>query len=177
MSARRSIAMSFAVFGLLAASTGAATATAPDSGSGAGAAPSGLTATRAQSLQERVDGVLAEQPGGRQVSATKVRYDGYDVTLDPRQPAAARDSSGSGATAVACRHGHMCLTVRGKTFDFYKCKTVALKHWYGKGTFNNNQTRGTVAKFYNKNGTVRWTSKAPQKGTATWDPIYKVRPC
>lgn len=165
----------FATTALLAGSTAAASAAAqPQPDFRAEALASGLTGAEATKLQQKIDAVLDGQPGGRQVSATKVEYDGLNVTVDPRYKAAADADSKAN---LACRYGHLCIDVRGTNFDFYKCQTWTVSNWYGDGTFENNQTRGTVAKFYNKDGSVRWTSTAYQKGTATWDPIYSLRPC
>lgn len=55
--------------------------------------------------------------------------------------------------------------------------TTRVHNWTGDGPFINNQTPGTVAKFYNKDGSVRWTSTAYQSGRATWDPIRSLQPC
>jgi hypothetical protein len=131
---------------------------------------SGLTNAQATKLQERVDSLLATTPGGRQISPTKVAYDGYSVTAET----ASAENAGA---SIACAYGHLCVTVRGYTFDYYKCGNYWVENWYGNGEFNNNQTPGTVAKFHNQDGSVRWTSRAPQQGTATWDPIYSVTPC
>ncbi|MFD3835020.1 hypothetical protein ACFWWC_01975 [Streptomyces sp. NPDC058642] len=53
----------------------------------------------------------------------------------------------------------------------------AAPHWTGDGPFTDNQTPGTVARVSNKNGSERGSSTAYQAGTATWDPIYSLRPC
>ncbi|MFI0240494.1 hypothetical protein [Streptomyces sp. NPDC016845] len=47
----------------------------------------------------------------------------------------------------------------------------------GDGEFNNNQTSGTRARFYNSNGTERWSNVAKDTGTASWTPVYHIRPC
>ncbi|WP_181765645.1 hypothetical protein [Streptomyces albidus (ex Kaewkla and Franco 2022)] len=164
----------FAVTALLAGSTAVASAATPASDFRAEALSDGLTSAQADSLQKRVDAVLDGQPGGRQVSATKVEYDGLTVTVDPRS----KSSTGKTTKAnLACGYGHLCITVRGANFDFYKCQKWNVSNWYGDGTFENNQTPGTVARFYNQDGSERWHSVAYQKGTATWDPIYSLRPC
>ncbi|MFF8592770.1 hypothetical protein ACF061_15215 [Streptomyces sp. NPDC015220] len=38
-------------------------------------------------------------------------------------------------------------------------------------------TSGTVAKFHNSNGSLRWTNTAKDTGTASWTPVYQIRPC
>ncbi|WP_121748778.1 hypothetical protein [Streptomyces sp. E2N166] len=124
--------------------------------------------TRVTALQQAADEVLADKPAPLRVSADAVRYEGLTVTEAPRT---------KGAQDLACDYGHLCMVVKGTKFDFYKCQTWNLTNWTGDGPFTNNQTRGTVAKFFNKDGSVRWTSTAYQAGTATWDPIWSLRPC
>ncbi|GAA4809789.1 hypothetical protein [Streptomyces ziwulingensis] len=140
---------------LIAGTTVAATA----------ADPAGL---RAASLRQAADKVLADRHQPLSVSADAVRYEGLTVTDAPRTKA---------AQDLACAYGHLCMIVNGTKFDFYKCQTWNVTNWSGNGPFTNNQTSGTVAKFNNKDGSVRWTSRAYQAGTATWDPIWSVRPC
>ena len=174
MKIAKSAATLFAVTALFAGSTAVASAATPESDFRAQAQADGLSSAQAESLQKRVDAVLEGQAGGRQVSANKVRYDGLTVTVDPRWKA---NGGKSTKANLACGYGHLCITVRGTNFDFYKCQKWNVSNWYGDGTFENNQTPGTVARFYNQDGSERWHSVAYQKGTATWDPIYSLRPC
>ncbi|MFD9286216.1 hypothetical protein ACFWD7_55470 [Streptomyces mirabilis] len=53
----------------------------------------------------------------------------------------------------------------------------AVSNWSGDGDFVDNQTPGTVAKFFNQDGSVHWTSTAYQAGRAPWGPIWAVQPC
>ncbi|MGX1672210.1 hypothetical protein [Streptomyces sp. NPDC055400] len=76
-----------------------------------------------------------------------------------------------------CGYGHLCMTVNGTNFDFFKCRRRNVHDWTGDGPFINNQTPGAVAKSYNKDGSVRWTSTAYQSGRAPWDPIWSLQPC
>ncbi|MGV9250916.1 hypothetical protein [Streptomyces sp. NPDC003697] len=165
---KRPAALLVAATALLAGSTVSAAAAQT-----AGNVPPTRTAVAAPAgVQQRVDAVLAAQPGGRQVAAGKVHYDGLDVTVYP-----AGQAGRAKAAALDCAYGYLCVNVRGTVFTFYKCQTWAVSNWYGDGDFVNNQTPGTVARFYNKDGSVRWTSTAYQAGRATWDPIWSVRPC
>lgn len=149
-------ALLVAATALLAGSTVAASAADPDG-------------TRVTSLQQTADQVLAGHPKARHVSADRIEYDGLNVTAAPKGKVTAQD--------LACGYGHLCMVVNGTKFDFYKCQTWTVQNWTGNGPFTNNQTPGTVARFYNQDGSVRWTSTAYQAGTATWDPIYSLRPC
>ncbi|WEO95770.1 hypothetical protein A6P39_017985 [Streptomyces sp. FXJ1.172] len=132
----------------------------------AGTAPDG---TRVTGVQQVADHVLAGHPKPLSSSAGQVRYDGLTLTKAPRGKAAAKD--------LDCAYGHLCMLVDGTKFDFYKCQTWTVQNWTGDGPFTNNQTPGTVARFYNQDGSVRWTSTAYEAGTASWDPVYSLRPC
>jgi hypothetical protein len=148
-------ALLLAASALVAGSTVAATAADP-------------AGTRVTALQRAADEVLAGKPKPLQVTADAVKYEGLTVTEAPRT---------KGAQDLACDYGHLCMVVKGTKFDFYTCRTWNVTNWTGDGPFTNNQTRGTVAKFFNQDGSVRWTSTAYQAGTATWDPIWSLRPC
>ncbi|MEU8731255.1 MULTISPECIES: hypothetical protein [Streptomyces] len=124
--------------------------------------------TRVTGLQQKADQVLAGSPKPLRVTADAVEYRGLTVTDAPKT---------LGARDLACDYGHLCMIVKDTKFDFYKCQTWNLTNWTGDGPFTNNQTPGTVAKFFNKDGSVRWTSEAYDAGTATWDPIWSLRPC
>ncbi|MBB4764241.1 hypothetical protein ACFQFC_08480 [Amorphoplanes digitatis] len=143
---------------LLALTTGAASA-----------APAGDAA-----LQQRVDKVLASIPGGTQVSANEVRYDGLTVRFASK--------SVSALAAIPCGYGHLCFRVNGNTdFDFYTCKTWSLSNWLGSAPYNNNQTVtngvGTTAKAWDNNSVQRWSSTSKESGTANVNPWYWLKPC
>ncbi|MER6024860.1 hypothetical protein [Streptomyces sp. NPDC001851] len=157
MNIAKPAALLVAATALLAGSTVAATAaTTPDG-------------TRVTSVQQVADQVLAGHPKPLSASADQVRYNGLTLTKAPQGAAAKKD--------LDCAYGHLCMIVRGTKFDFYKCQTWTVSNWTGDGPFTNNQTPGTVARFYNQDGSVRWTSTAYEAGTATWDPIWSLRPC
>jgi len=157
---------------LFTGSTVAASATTAQPDFRAEALASGLSATQATQLQQRVDKVLAAQPGGRQVSADKIQYDGGNVTFFPE---GAKKSAK--AAALDCDYGWLCMNVRGTVFKLYKCQKWYATNWTGDGDFVNNQTPGTVARFYNQDDSVRWTSTAYEAGRASWGPIWAVKPC
>ncbi|MFD3478793.1 hypothetical protein [Streptomyces sp. NPDC058695] len=169
MRINKAVATVGAVAALFAGSTLAATTASAQPDFHARSVASGLSDAQATSLQKRVDKVLAGHAGGRQVSPTEVRYDGLNVKVSP--------TGTFSEAALNCGYGHLCMTVNGTNFDFYKCQRWNVHNWTGDGPFINNQTPGTVAKFYNKDGSVRWTSTAYQSGRATWDPIWSLQPC
>lgn len=141
------------------------------------AADPGLTRDQAAALQQRVDEVLADIPGGHQVSATELRYDGLTVTFDPRYPADKTADAAFAPSDIICSDGWFCIVVRGTTFSFFKCQTWDLSNWLGTSPFNNNQTPGTVARFYDINGVERWRNTAKDSGYVDVTPFWKFRPC
>lgn len=173
MKIRTLIATMSAVVALLASSTAAASAAAPRPDSRAGTSAAGPAGARATSLQQRVDDVLAALPGDHRVSATEVKYDGLTVTVDPRYSAA----GGTVTPFLSCAYGHLCMTVNGTNFDFYVCQTWNLTNWTGTGPYINNQTTGTVARFYGQSGNQLWASTAYDSGTANWDPVWSLKVC
>lgn len=110
------------------------------------------------------------------MSATKVEYDGLTVTLDPGYSAASSAKSVV-SPFLTCAYGHLCMTVRGTNFDFYKCQLWYVNNWYGTSLFINNQTTGTVARFYGQAGNQIWTSTAYESRNADWAPVWSLRPC
>ena len=130
---------------------------------------SAAPAAQGGSVQSQLHDYLAAHPGEKQLAADRATMPGGDVTF-----------SVPGATspaAISCGYGHLCIQDgNGHSYDYYTCGYYDFDG-VGDGTFNNNQTPGTVAKFYNSDGSLRWTSTAPQSGTASWTPVYHIRPC
>ncbi|MDA5285841.1 hypothetical protein [Streptomyces sp. Isolate_45] len=185
MSPRKILAMMTATAALIAGPVltahASSAATATDSTSARSvhaeqARAAGLSAPEAARLQQRVDAVLAKDPAARQVSANRLTTAGGSLTLATPGRGEARDLA-SPDTALACGHGHLCITDgQGNNYDFYRCGYYDF--WgIGDGTFNNNQTSGTRARFYNDNGSERWSNVAKSTGTASWTPVYHIRPC
>lgn len=133
---------------------------------------SGLSEAQADDLQDRIDEVLTELPGGTQVSATEIEYDGLDVTVDPLY-----SESDFGTTAISCDHGWFCIDVRGTRFEFYTCKTWSLSDWWGNSPFNNNQTSGTLAQAWDNNGNRVFAHIAKGSGTENVFDWWWFRPC
>ncbi|WP_256333048.1 hypothetical protein [Streptomyces sp. 2131.1] len=136
----------------------------------------GLTDQQAGQLQRQVDAALARDPEARQTSANTLAVPGGTVTLPaPGQTETRRLTSP--ATALACGNGHLCITDgRGVNYDYYRCGYYDF-NGIGDGTFNNNQTSGTRARFYNSDGSERWSHVAKGSGTASWTPVFHIRPC
>jgi hypothetical protein len=123
-------------------------------------------------LQQKVAGLLANHPSWRQVSPDKIMIEGGSLTLTtPGHP------NGGVSPQLACRDGHLCiLDGRGALYDYYFCGYYSFDG-VGDGTFNNNQSWGTRARFYNADGSERWSDVAKDSGPASWTPVWFIRPC
>jgi hypothetical protein len=160
---------------LLTSSTTVASAAPAQARFRAEALASGLTAAQAASLQQKVDGVLASIPGGKQVSATRINYDGLVVTFDPHYSAAMGENAS--VNSLICTDGWLCMVVRGVTFSYYKCQSWSLSNWWGTGPYYNNQSKGTVARFYDKSWNELWTTTAKEEGEKDWTPFWFLTVC
>ncbi|MGW4750542.1 hypothetical protein ACWEPR_38260 [Streptomyces sp. NPDC004290] len=144
-----------AMLGFTASATAATTATA---------------ATGGQTLAE-VRGTVAGVMGadvaakGKQVAPGVLDFGGFIA-------------KSATSAQLACPYQYLCMEVRGTVFNFYTCGLWTVENWYGTGPWNNNQTKGTVAKFYGQNGKEIWrTGPAPVSGSADWAPVWSLRPC
>ncbi|WP_260696765.1 hypothetical protein [Streptomyces sp. 130] len=178
---RRSAGLMAAAAALIAGPALSAHATTPAAPGGqqtyaAQARAAGLTDQQAGELQQRVDAVRAQEPRARQTSANTLAVPAGTVTIPAPGQAETRNLASPG-TALACANGHLCITDgRGYTYDYYYCGYYEFDG-VGDGTFNNNQTSGTRARFYNSDGSERWSHVAKGTGTASWTPVFYVRPC
>ncbi|WP_239081793.1 hypothetical protein [Streptomyces sp. SID9727] len=180
VSFRRSAGLIAAAAALIAGPALSAHATTPaPSGQqsyAAQARAAGLTDRQAGELQRQVDAVRAQEPQARQTSANSLATQGGTVTLPVPGQAETRNLASPG-TALACANGHLCITDgRGYNYDYYYCGYYDF-NGVGDGTFNNNQTSGTRARFYNSDGSERWSHVAKGTGTASWTPVFHIRPC
>lgn len=173
MRIRRQLFTVLAMIGVVtafAAPTQASTAAEPDFTRQA--LDAGLTAGQAAQLQERVDEVLSDIPGGKQVSANEISYDGLDVAVDPLH------SEEAELARIDCDEGWFCIQVRDTRFDFYKCRTWELSNWSGISPYNNNQSSGAVARAYGQDGSsVVFRNVAKSTGSEETSPWWYFRPC
>ncbi|GAA2325616.1 hypothetical protein OKJ48_00360 [Streptomyces kunmingensis] len=173
MSLRKLAAVSSAIAALVAGPVLAGNASATTIGSQQAAYAqqahdAGLTNSQAAQLQRKVDAALARQADSRQIGANKLAIPGGTLTLA---------APGKFSAAIACSNGHLCIQDgQGSTWDYYYCGYYDF-YGIGDGVFNNNQTSGTRARFYNSNGSERWSNVAKATGTASWTPVYHIRPC
>ncbi|MFF4367064.1 hypothetical protein [Streptomyces sp. NPDC001594] len=150
--------------------------TSPQNAFSQQARAAGLSTAQAAELQRRADAVLASDPQARQLSANKLAIAGGDLVLRAPGQTETRDLAAPGQ-ALDCANGHLCIRDgQGSNYDYYYCGYYDFGG-IGDGTFNNNQSSGTRARFYNQNGTERWSNVAKDSGTASWTPVYHIRPC
>ncbi|MEU5835595.1 hypothetical protein ABZ820_18235 [Streptomyces diacarni] len=116
-------------------------------------------------VRATVSAVMGDRVEGRRINATTLDYDGFT---------ARKAVSGQ---ALNCEYEHLCMEVRGTEFSFYTCGKWNVTNWWGSGPYINNQTSGTVARFYGKNGNQLWKSTAYDSGTADWAPVWSLSPC
>ncbi|MDH6229024.1 MULTISPECIES: hypothetical protein [Streptomyces] len=126
----------------------------------------------AQQLQNRVDAYIEKHPEAQQISADTLKIPGGTVTL--AAPGTDRTNS---PTAISCSNYYLCIQDGyGDRYNYYTCGLYSFSG-LGDGVFNNNQSSGTVARFYNSDRSLRWTNTAKDTGTASWTPVYYIRPC
>ncbi|GHJ36793.1 hypothetical protein [Streptomyces sp. TS71-3] len=186
---RRSLVVLAAALFTLPAIAGTAGAA---SGSGAGFAAQaqrlGLSNSEATALQSRADRYLDEM-GGTQVGVNKIRLgSGAEVVMAlpgekyARDLDAASSPAGTQGAAYVCNYGHMCayqlMYETGDVIDMYTCKDYVIP-WVGTGSWDNNQTTGTVAYFKDNNGTIGWSSPGARSWDedAPWDWVHWVNNC
>lgn len=85
-----------------------------------------------------------------------------------------------------CEYGTMCAWAwdtsqnKWKIFHLYNCRTYALSNWVGDGGWDNNQTTGTVARFYGSNGSsevLPASTAFERRHPISWNPVYYIRNC
>jgi hypothetical protein len=128
----------------------------------------------------------AAQPAGSTTQQASAHVNAGALATSPGiSPAAERVRYVSSGT-YDCPYERLCARVWDptvgsyKVFDLYACHTYSLSYWNGTdGGFFNNQTTGTVARFYNQSGGVVYSSTAYGIAPAGWDwgPIWKIKNC
>ncbi len=157
----------------LAGPAGAAPSANPTARFTAQAEAAGLTAAQAHSLQSRVDGYL-RTVGGTQVSANKIDLDGTGELV--------LAAPGLVTPAATCYSGDMCVwSGQSYTGDFmskYVCSRFSMP-WATTGSWRNNQSSGTRARFYDSNNNLYYTTPAaPSHDTSyNWVSVFSIIPC
>ena len=148
----------------------------------------GLSANQAAALQAKMDGYLAKT-GGTQIAPNQI--DLYGATLFVALPGEAhpRDFTGGAAiqsTRPECSpradYGWFCAYSgtywTGDQIGMYACNQYNIP-WSTIGSWDNKQTSGTKAVFYDDLHRVYYTTPgAPTwSGYFGWEPVAKVRNC
>ncbi|MGW2770674.1 peptidase inhibitor family I36 protein [Streptomyces sp. NPDC001275] len=155
----------------------------------------GITAQEARELQARVDQEIKKmKAGGVQISANQIRSaDGKVLITIPLPGEKYAWSAGEEkplSAQASCSYGYLCLydgtDYSGLMRSLYYCDFVNLGN-YGQndklGSFINNQTSGTYARFYNweEKWVLKFGSTAPQSKSLLGSPynnyIDAVDPC
>ncbi|WP_129786957.1 hypothetical protein [Promicromonospora panici] len=146
-------------------------------------------------------GQSSATPDGTRVTAVGTQY---RTLVLPPAPTEAEVGGDFGITAVptisptvavsyanpgqqyGCEYGTMCAWAwdtsqnKWKIFHLYNCRTYALSNWIGDGGWDNNQTTGTVARFYGSNGSTQVLSPSTafeRRHPISWNPVYYIRNC
>ncbi|MEW2306243.1 hypothetical protein AB0958_40905 [Streptomyces sp. NPDC006655] len=150
----------------------------------------GLTAAQAGALQDEVNRDLASL-GGKQVAPNRIQLEGATLYLAVPGEAHPRDlTAGTGATPFydpcaggGADHLHMCAYSKtyytGSELDMYSCKRYYVSTWSGPGSWDNEQSDGTVAYMYGPTGAfVYKTPPAPSwDATGNWSSVHSIVNC
>ncbi|GAA3100518.1 hypothetical protein [Streptosporangium carneum] len=146
-----------------------------------------LTTAQTTALQSKVDGYL-KKVGGEQVALNEIGFPGGRLRVALPGEAHPRDfSSGDGTQFVTnpcsvMNNGWFCSFpqpgFQGDDLSWYTCGTYNMP-WVGNGSWMNNQTVGTQARFYNNAGNLHDTTPGAYSSSLTysWTPVFKVKPC
>lgn len=187
--------LSGAALALFLTAQGAGAATPTSSGDSASVAPpeaqvafaeqgraAGLTEEQIATLQNSAN-LYVFTMGGRQVALNKVVIEGKaDVLIAlPDEDAPRELSPEDGLAAANCAYKHFCAYSRtdstGSVIDMYSCGKYTIP-FTGPGSWDNNQTKGTVARMYDRNGKLIYTtSPARSQGKINWSKVHTVKNC
>ncbi|MFK4222367.1 hypothetical protein [Streptomyces sp. NPDC019890] len=168
-----------------ASGTGAGSSTGSGSGQGftAQAKQAGLTTAEARQLQRTVDGYLTTV-GGKQVAPNRIELAGQgEIVVAMPGERYARDLSSPAGTRAACPYENFCMWTgtgfTGTQFNLWKCGTYDLSNWNGPGSWSNNQTPGTRARFLDRGYNTIYTTPGAYANSAyyNWTPVWHVVPC
>jgi hypothetical protein len=144
----------------------------------------GLTDSAAKELQSKVDSYLSET-GGTQVGVNKIKLRSATllVTLPGEKRARDLDVQPQSTNSTdSFFYGHMYgfsqPDFEGDVMDMYNCYDHRI-YWSGYGSWLNNQTTGTKAKFKSDDGVIRWTSPGAESEDphADWSWVHWVLNC
>ncbi|MFF9863848.1 peptidase inhibitor family I36 protein [Streptomyces sp. NPDC013953] len=140
----------------------------------AAAEEAGLDDDEAEELQRQVDHYVARQ-GGIQVALNRVAVAGMGEIVLPLP--------GARQARADCPAQNFCMFTgpdfTGAQFNLYRCATYTLENWTGDGSWINNQTPGTRARFLDHNRNTIHTTPGAYSASSRhdWDPVWYVVNC
>ncbi|MDQ7809990.1 hypothetical protein Q5425_40225 [Amycolatopsis sp. A133] len=156
------------------------------------AVAAGLTADQATALQAKADRYLATT-GGKQIAPNKIDVNGTaTVLLTVPGEAKVRElkTANTAADWDPCfygeqhaKDGYFCAYSEhwymGDAIEMYNCAGYSLPNWTGTGSWINQQTPGTRARFYGQSGNLLFTTPAPDSfdDEYYWGPVWTIRNC
>lgn len=158
----------------------------------ADAVAAGLTADQAAALQAKADSYLASV-GGKQIAPNEIDLNG-NATIGLTVPGEAKVRNLKTANTTAdldpcfygeqhAKDGHFCAYsdtfFAGDSIDMYHCASYSLPNWTGTGSWINQQSSGTRARFYGKSGNLLYTTPVPNSFEQSyyWGPVWTIRNC
>ncbi|WP_433349485.1 hypothetical protein [Micromonospora sp. CA-111912] len=123
--------------------------------------------------------------GGTQISINTIELAGVGELIEPLPGelyARRVSASGDVSTMLSCLYLYFCAFsgsyYTGSVIDMYNCSPYSIP-WSSSGSWKNNQSSGTRAKFYNSSGGLLFTTPGASSEDAvySWSPVYNVVPC
>lgn len=155
------------------------------------ASAAGLTADQASALQAKADRYLATT-GGKQIAPNKIDVNGT-ATILLTVPGEQKARSLSPATTAEwdpcfygeqhAKDGYFCAYsdhwYMGDAIEMYNCARYSLPNWTGIGSWINQQSPGTRARFYGKTGNLLYTTPVPDSfvDEYNWGPVWSIVNC
>lgn len=141
----------------------------------------GLSRAEAAKLQSKVDGYLAKL-GGKQVGINKIELPGAVLLVPLPGETGARDLDDPSIQSHECPYKDFCAYefsyYAGTKLRMFNCVNYQMP-FAGIGSYINNQTPHTIARFKDQNFVIIDSS-----GPATWaepyydwTPVYYIKPC
>ncbi len=148
----------------------------------------GLTTAQVKALQGEVDAYI-KKDGGTQVAINKVDFHGGNIVFVVPGERYARvvtaSSSGQAipAASSACPYLYFCewsgTNYTGSERSLLTCGTFYGNPFFGTGSWKNNQTSGTRARFYSSGVNLIFITPGAWSGDTSynWNPVYFIEPC
>ncbi|MFJ3339225.1 hypothetical protein [Streptomyces sp. NPDC086766] len=148
-----------------------------------------LTDAQSASLRSEVDRILVKT-GGKQVALNEIDLNGQGrvMVAIPGETHPRDFVSAAGAVySDPCLEGpvysgYFCAysqpTFQGSEIQMYYCQSYSMP-WGGYGSWVNDQTAGTRARFYGSGGSLLYTTPGAYSSNQNyyWTPVWTIRPC